>query len=102
MASTTTNLRLKLLGTSLADKEMYFEEWRQYINGEMQDSNMQIIDRAYHTMSENKVDKADVVTAAQIDAMFMELDNQSGGEVESPVITPDDLATESQIDELFE
>lgn len=52
MASTTTNLNLKLLGTSLADKEKYFEEWRQDINGEGSDSNMNIIDRAYKELAD--------------------------------------------------
>lgn len=72
MASTTTNLNLKLLGTSLEDKEMYFEEWRQYINGEMQDSNMQIIDQAFQTLADSKASAADVITNEQIDALFSE------------------------------
>ena len=101
MASTTTNLNLKLLGTSLEDKEMYFEEWRQYINGESQNSNMQIIDAAYHAMSEGKADKSDVITDSQIDAMFFELDSESGSGTESPVVSTDDIATASQIDALF-
>ena len=71
MASTTTNLNLMLLGTSLEDKEMYFEEWRQYINGEMQDSNMQIIDRAYQALADTKASTTDVITNAQIDEMFV-------------------------------
>ncbi len=58
MASTTTNLHLKLLGTSLADKEKYFEEWRQDINGEASTSNMQIIDSAYGSLDQNKADKS--------------------------------------------
>ena len=60
-----------LLGTSLEDKEMYFEEWRQYINGEMQDSNMQIIDRAYQALADTKASTTDVITNAQIDEMFV-------------------------------
>ena len=52
-SSTTTNLGLKLLGTSLADKETYFQEWRQDINGEDNDSNMNIIDRAYKELSDD-------------------------------------------------
>ena len=70
MASTTTNLHLKLLGTSLIDKEMTFEEWRQHINGEAQDSNMQIIDTAIKSLDDAKVDASDVITAAQIDSLF--------------------------------
>lgn len=70
MASTTPNLNLKLLGTSLADKETYFEEWRQDINGESGDSNMKIIDTAVGNLSNGKLDKTDKITNAQIDALF--------------------------------
>ena len=70
MASATTNLHLKLLGTSLADKEMTFEEWRQHINGEAQNSNMQIIDAAIKSLDDTKVGASDVITNAQIDALF--------------------------------
>lgn len=71
MASTTTNLNLKLLGTSLEDKEMYFEEWRQYINGETQDSNMQIIDSAFQSLVDGKANTTDVITNEQIDSLFV-------------------------------
>lgn len=47
MSSTTAYLGLHLLGTSAADKETYFEQWRQTVNGEIDNSNMNIIDRAY-------------------------------------------------------
>lgn len=70
MASTTPNLNLKLLGTSLADKEKYFEEWRQDINGETGDSNMKLIDTAVGNLSNGKVDKTDTITNADIDALF--------------------------------
>jgi len=63
MASTTENLGLKLLGTSQADKEQMFEEWRQDINGESGDSNMQLIDRAFGELSE-------AITNEQIDNLF--------------------------------
>lgn len=53
MASTTPNLKLKLLGTSLADKETYFEEWRQDISGETGSSNMQLIDKAVGDIAED-------------------------------------------------
>ena len=69
MASTTPNLHLKLLGTSLADKETYFEEWRQDINGES-NSNMQTIDTAVGNLVSGKVDKTDKITDANIDALF--------------------------------
>lgn len=69
MASTTPNLGLKLLGTSVADKEKYFEEWRQEVNGEGQQSNMMIIDRAYKQLADGL---ADTITDAQIDALFPE------------------------------
>lgn len=72
MASTTANLNLKLLGTSSADRATLFEDWRQDINGESSDSNMQIIDRAYQTLS-TRIDAAsriDAITDAQIDALF--------------------------------
>lgn len=73
MASTTTNLGLKLLGTSLVDKEMYFEEWRQTVNGETDDSNMQIIDDAYGDLADDiQGIKDSVITDAQIDALFNE------------------------------
>ena len=70
MASTTTNLKLKLLGTSLVDKETFFEEWRQDINGESNNSNMKIIDSAYGFLLDNKADKFDTITNEQIDALF--------------------------------
>ena len=70
MASETTNLHLKLLGTSLSDKEKYFEEWRQDINGESNNSNMKIIDSAYAYLLDNKADKFDAITNEQIDALF--------------------------------
>lgn len=70
MASTTPNLNLKLLGTSLADKETYFEEWRQDINGESGNSNMKIIDTAVGNLSTGKLDKTDTITDAEIDALF--------------------------------
>lgn len=69
MASTTPNLGLKLLGASVADKEKYFEEWRQEVNGEGQQSNMMIIDRAYKQLADGL---ADTITDAQIDALFPE------------------------------
>lgn len=53
MASTTTNLGLHLLGTSVQDKETYFEAWRQDLNGEGSTSNMNIIDTAYGDMAED-------------------------------------------------
>lgn len=67
MASTTPNLHLKLLGTSLLDKETYFEEWRQDINGETGDSNMKIIDTAIGNIK-SKIDER--ITDSQIDALF--------------------------------
>lgn len=67
MASTTPNLHLKLLGTSLLDKETYFEEWRQDINGESGDSNMKILDTAIGEIIE-KIDER--ITDSQIDALF--------------------------------
>ena len=63
MASTTPNLHLKLLGTSQEDKEELFERWRQDINGESGDSNMQLIDRALGELSE-------AITNEQIDNLF--------------------------------
>lgn len=70
MASTTPNLNLKLLGTSRADKDTYFEEWRQDINGETGDSNMELIDTAVGNLFSGKVDKTDTITDADIDALF--------------------------------
>lgn len=67
MASTTTNLGLKLLGTSVADKATYFEEWRQDINGESNNSNMKIIDAAYKQLVDSM---ADVITTQQINSLF--------------------------------
>ena len=70
MAATTPNLNLKLLGVSQADKARYFEQWRQDINGESGESNMTIIDTAIGELESAKVDKTDVITNQQIDAMF--------------------------------
>lgn len=56
MASQTEYLQLQLLGTSLQDKETYFEQWRQTINGEIDDSNMKIIDRACKQMADDIAD----------------------------------------------
>lgn len=69
MASTTTNLGLKLLGTSDQDKQQFFEDWRQDINGETGTSNMEKIDAAIGTLS-SAVNS--IVTEAAIDAMFEE------------------------------
>ena len=70
MASTTSNLGLHLLGTSLQDKETYFETWRQEVNGEHSSSNMQIIDAAYGDMAEDIQNIKDgVITNEAIDEM---------------------------------
>lgn len=71
MASTTTNLGLHLLGTSLQDKETYFETWRQEVNGEGSTSNMQIIDAAYGDMAEDiQGIKDGVISNEDIDEMI--------------------------------
>lgn len=70
MASTTPNLHLKLLGTSLADKETYFEEWRQDISGEDNQSNMKIIDSAYKELADDITELSETITSEQIDALF--------------------------------
>ncbi len=69
MASTTPNLGLKLLGSSLADKETYFQDWRLDMAGEGSQSNMMLIDKAYKELAD---DIADTITDAQIDALFPE------------------------------
>ena len=66
MAATTTNLHLKLLGTTSDDKAVLFEDWRQDINGEGSTSNMQIIDAAYGQLA----DAVQAITNEQIDALF--------------------------------
>ena len=58
MASTTTYLGLKLLGTSQEDKAQLFEDWRQDINGENEGSNMQLIDAAFHELDERVSESA--------------------------------------------
>lgn len=72
MASTTTNLGLKLFGSSSADKETLFEDWRLAMNGEMDNSNMQIIDRSYKDMSDD-IDELEEdtvpITNSAIDSM---------------------------------
>ena len=74
MASTTTNLGLHLLGASLLDKETYFEAWRQTVNGEMDDSNMNIIDDAYGEMADDiQGIKDDIIPDADIDDLIEEL-----------------------------
>ena len=67
MASTTPNLGLKLLGSSVADKEKLFQAWRLDIAGENNQSNMEIIDEAF-----GDLDDAihDIITNSQIDALF--------------------------------
>ena len=76
MASTTANLHLKLLGTSLQDKETYFEVWRQTLNGEMDDSNMQLIDAAYGDMAGDINDLGDAIQEVKDDAISNdEIDN---------------------------
>ena len=71
MASTTTNLGLHLLGNSLQDKETYFEQWRLTLNGETDNSNMQIIDDAYGEMAEDIHDLQNgVIPNADIDDMI--------------------------------
>lgn len=68
MASTTPNLNLKLLGTSAADKNTYFEDWRQDINGESGNSNMRIIDTAVGNLSADKADKTSTVSTVEYDS----------------------------------
>jgi len=71
LASRTTNLGLSLLGTSSADRATLFEDWRQDINGEGENSNMRIIDRAYKTLADRISSLSDnTITSAQIDALF--------------------------------
>ena len=71
MASTTTNLGLHLLGTSLQDKETYFEAWRQEVNGETGISNMEIIDQAYGDMADDiQGIKDGVISNEDIDDMI--------------------------------
>lgn len=93
-ASTTTNLNLKLLGTSLTDKETYFEEWRQDINGESNDSNMKIIDRAYKQMS----DDIDALEAAGVTDVAYDTNNKKFSQtingVASDVVSADQLKTD--------
>ena len=67
MASTTTYLNLKLLGTSSADKAKLFEEWRQEISGENEGSNMQLIDAAFHELQQSATN---YITPLQIDMML--------------------------------
>ena len=57
MASTTPNLHLKLLGTSLEDKQQNFESWRQDINGEGEGSNMRVLDTAYGQLIADVIEK---------------------------------------------
>lgn len=93
-ASTTTNLNLKLLGTSLTDKETYFEEWRQDINGESNDSNMKIIDRAYKQMS----DDIDALEAAGVTDVAYDTNNKKFSQtingVASDVVSASQLKTD--------
>lgn len=71
MASTTTNLGLHLLGNSVQDKETYFEDWRLALNGETDNSNMQIIDDAYGEMAEDIHDlQTGVIPNEDIDNMI--------------------------------
>lgn len=63
MASLTQNLGLKLLGVSNEDKLTPFVDWRQDINGESEDSNMNIIDEAFSNLTR-------AISDNEIDALF--------------------------------
>lgn len=47
MGSKTQNLGLTLTGTTQSDVYRSFKEWRQLINGENCNSNMELIDNAF-------------------------------------------------------
>ena len=101
MASTTPNLNLKLLGTSLSDKEKQFEEWRLDIAGESNDSNMSLIDSAIGAMR-----SADVTNVA-FDANTKKLTKTINGSTTDVVSVGDiagamDVITDAQIDSLFD
>lgn len=66
MASTTTNLGLKVVGNSASDKAISFEDWRLDLDGEGAGSNMQLIDAAFGALSDYIVP----ITNAEIDALF--------------------------------
>lgn len=108
MASTTPNLNLKLLGTSLTDKETQFEEWRTDINGEGDGSNMSKIDAAYGRMSDaiGTIQSSDV-TNVMYDAGSKKLTKTINGTT-TDIVGVDDLAgamdviTNEQIDALFD
>lgn len=69
MSSTTTNLKLKLTGTSDADNAKKFGEWRQEINGETGGSNMEIIDREFGNLNNGKADKVSGATNGHLAAL---------------------------------
>lgn len=106
MASTTPNLNLKLLGTSAADKETYFESWRQDINGESGNSNMRIIDTAVGWLSANKADKTATVSSIEYDSTTKKIKKTINGTTTDVVSVSDiasdmDTITNSDIDALF-
>lgn len=72
MASTTDYLHLKLLGTTRDDKLQYFEDWRQDLNGETGESNMELIDAAYH-----EIDEAIQELEADVDELISALDGMT-------------------------
>lgn len=112
-SSTTANLHLKLLGTSLADKEKYFEEWRTEINGEGNDSNMNIIDSAYKDMADDidalddsKADKTAAVSTIAYDANSKKITKTINGQTTDVVSAADlagdmDVISDADIDALF-
>lgn len=61
--SKSANLQLELTGTSSADTSQSFATWRQKINGEASDSNMNIIDAAVKDLQDRVGDLAYVEMA---------------------------------------
>ena len=61
--SKSANLQLELTGTSSADTSQSFATWRQKINGDAPDSNMNIIDAAVKDLQDRVGDLAYVEMA---------------------------------------
>ena len=101
MASHTQYLNLKLLGTSTSDKAVYFEEWRQDINGEGQDSNMRILDAAYHEL-DDAIESVSQELDDKIDEVAEQLDGKIDDAVEALSAEIVDYITLAEIQEMLE
>lgn len=72
--TTTPNLGLHVISESAADKAMLFSTWRSKIAGPGDDSNMQIIDKAFGSVA----DKLAEVIAEDTYGLVIRLPQEEG------------------------